>query len=114
MAAEWRIEMLGTLRAVREDVAVTRFRTRRVTLLLADLASRPGRSHAREEIGERLWPDADPEAVRRNLRQALSSLRRVLEPPPIPSGAILQVEQSRLRLNPDFVVSDVAEFEAAI
>lgn len=114
MEAIWRIEMLGTLRASHGETSTSKFRTRRVALLLAQLAFYRTRLHFRDEIGETLWPDSDPEAIRRNLRQALFSLRHVLEPPHLPAGSILQVQQSRLRLNPDLVTTDVVEFERAI
>jgi len=110
----WRIEMLGTLRVSREESSVGRFRTRRVALLLAHLAVYRTRLHFRDEIGELLWPESEPETIRRNLRQALFSLRHVLEPPPLPPGSILQVQQSRLRLNPDLVATDVADFDRAV
>lgn len=103
--------MLGAFRVVGEEASITRFRTRRVGLLLAYLACFRNRVHYRDEIGELLWPETDPEVIRRNLRQALSSLRHVVEPPPLPPGSILQVQQSRVRLNPDLVETDIGEFD---
>jgi len=114
MPGVWRIEMLGTLQAVGAEITVSRFRTRRVGLLLAHLALFRDRLHFRDEVGELLWPDHDPEVARRNLRQALSSLRHAIEPPTLPAGSVLQVHQSRLRLNPDLVSTDVAEFESTV
>jgi len=114
MRSVWRVEMLGTLRVVGEGVTVTRFRTRRVALLLGYLAFYRNRQHFREEIGEMLWPEQDAEVIRRNLRQALTSSRHVVEPPPIPPGSVLLTPQGGLQLNPELVATDVAEFEAAI
>jgi predicted ATPase/DNA-binding SARP family transcriptional activator len=114
MIGSWRIQMFGPLRLVGEGGVVTRFRTRRVALLLAQLALFRNREHYRDEVGDRLWPEVDDAVLRRNLRQALSSLRHVLEPPPVGFGTVLQAEQERLRLNPDLVSTDVAEFEAAV
>jgi len=104
--------MLGTLQAEAEagELVITRFRTRRVGLLLAYLAYYPDRSHSREELAEMLWPDCDPEFARQNLRQALASLRRHLEPPSVPSGAVLVAKQARISLNSAHVTTDVAEF----
>src|SRR5579859_4957799 len=107
----WRIELLGGLQATSELATITRFRTRRVALLLAHLAYYRDRSHSREELAYLLWPDEDEEVSRRNLRQALSSLRRHLEPPPLPPGSVLLVNQSAIRLNPEIVTTDVADFE---
>ncbi|OJU61854.1 MAG: hypothetical protein BGO01_13140 [Armatimonadetes bacterium 55-13] len=114
MRSIWRVEMLGTLQAVGEDAAVSRFRTRRVGLLLAYLAYFSERSHSREELAEMLWPECEPELGRRNLRQTLSSLRRPLEPPGVPAGAVLTAKQGRVSLNLEFVNTDVAEFKAAV
>lgn len=106
--------MLGTLRVTGNDSVVTRFRTRRVALLLAYLAFFRNRLHFRDEVGEMLWPEQDGEVIRRNLRQALTSLRHVVEPPPIQAGSILLVPQAGLQFNPDLVSTDVADFEQAI
>ncbi|AIE86361.1 AfsR/SARP family transcriptional regulator [Fimbriimonas ginsengisoli] len=114
MAKVWQIEMLGALRVTGQDVSIDRFRTRRVALLLAYLACYRNRVHFRDEVGELLWPETDPVAIGRNLRQALTSLRHVVEPPPLPPGSILQVQQARLRLNPELVSTDVGEFEQSI
>lgn len=114
MVGNWRVDMLGTCRLSNDSVAVTRFRTRRVALLLAHLALFRNRLHFRDEVAELLWPEQDEEVVRRNFRQALSSLRHVLEPPPMPFGSVLQVQQAKLRLNPEAVATDVGEFERKI
>lgn len=106
--------MLGALRLTRDEETVTRFRTRRVGLLLAYLALFRDRSHVRQELGELLWPEREPEVIGRNLRQALTSLRHVLEPPPMPSGTVLQVQHTALGLNREAVATDVAEFESAL
>ena len=58
-----------------------------------------------------LWPDADIVVSRRNLRQALSSLRHALEPAPIPFGSVIQSIHDGIQLNPDTVSTDVSDFE---
>src|SRR5438128_2201258 len=116
----WRIEMIGGLRAVRGETVVTRFRTQNSALLLAHLAlsgaggPRRQRSLLREELANKLWPESDPQASRTSLRHALSLVRRVLEPYGVPSGAVLIADRTTVRLNPDAVTTDVAEFEAAL
>jgi len=106
--------MLGTLAVVREGARVDRFRTRRVGLLLAFLAYARGRHVSRDEVGELLWPEQEQETMRRNLRQALSSLRHVMEPPPVPAGSILTANQTRLQIDPDRTETDVAQFDELI
>ncbi|HEY3782076.1 MAG TPA: BTAD domain-containing putative transcriptional regulator [Fimbriimonadaceae bacterium] len=110
----WRVEMLGTLQAKADRLLVTRFRTRRVGLLLAYLALTRNRMHHREEVAELLWPDQDPEATARNLRQALFTLRRALEPPTLGVEGILMARQSTLQMNSELVTTDVSEFEALV
>lgn len=110
----WRIELLGTLKANRDGHEVTRFRTRRVASLLAYLAYFRQGLHSRDQISEMLWPDADSEASRRNLRQALSSMRLAIEPAPLPKGSVVQSIHDGVQLNPETVTTDVAEFESLV
>src|SRR5229473_4658723 len=108
MVAPWRIEMLGWLRAVQGDRVVTHFRSRKVAALLAYLAYHSQRSHPREELVELLWPECDPAAGRHRLCQALYSLRCQLEPPGVPSGAVLLSNRATVQLNPAACITDVA------
>ncbi len=110
----WRIELFGGLRAIGGERIMTRFRTHKTASLLAYLALFPGRSHSREELCDLLWPEADLDAGRLNLRVSLSSLRRQMEPPGIPHGAVLAADRSKIQLNPIACVSDVTDFEAAL
>jgi len=113
MDAPWRIRVLGALRAETGDLTITRFATSRVAVLLARLALFPRRAHSREELCDLLWPEADLTAGRLNLRVAIASLRRQLEPPPLPAGSVLIADRSFVSLNPAAFRCDVAEFEAA-
>jgi predicted ATPase/DNA-binding SARP family transcriptional activator len=106
--------MFGTLRSTRDGQVLTRFRTRRVAMLFAFLSFYRAREYTREELGDMLWPDQEEATVRRNLRQALHSLRQALEPPPLPAGSILLVRQSRVFLDHSLIVSDVSQFEKFI
>src|SRR5438128_1229170 len=114
MPTRWRIQLLGGLRAESADRAVTRFRTRKTAALLAYLAYYCDRSHPREVLRELLWPEEDPATTRPKLRVALSSLRRQLEPPGVPPGAVVGADRTSVRLNPETCATDVAEFEAAL
>ncbi|MBS1727659.1 MAG: tetratricopeptide repeat protein [Armatimonadetes bacterium] len=111
MGAMWRVEMLGTYQLRSQGRVTDRFRTRRVAALLAFLTLSRNHLHSRDEVAELLWPDLDPGVARRNLRQALFSLRQVIEPPEVPAGSILRINQAMLSLNPEAIVTDVAEFE---
>jgi len=105
-----RIEMLGPLRVIQSHQTVTRFGTQKSGSLLAFLALRPG-PQPREQVIDLFWPDMDLPAGRNNLSTALSSLRRQIEPPGVPRGAVLVTTHAHVGLNPAAVTTDVAEFE---
>jgi predicted ATPase len=111
-AATWHVELLGQLRATSANRVVTQFGSRKVAALLARLALFPKRAHGREELIDLLWPDADLDTGRNRLRQALFTLRRVLEPPGAPE--VLLVDRASVRLNAGCVSCDVAAFEAFV
>ncbi len=114
MNAPWEFQFLGKLRARRGEQVITRFASSRVAALLARLALFPHRDHPREELIDLLWPDSDLAAGRLNLRVALSSLRRQMEPPDVPPGSVLTADRSVLRLRPAAFGCDVQKFEAAV
>ena len=107
----WRIQVLGRLAVTQGSTLITRFESRKVAVLLAYLALHPGRAHPREELVEMLWPEVEPETGRQRLRQALSSLRRQLEPPGTPYGAVLMADRFDIQLNPDAFTCDAADLE---
>jgi predicted ATPase/DNA-binding SARP family transcriptional activator/Tfp pilus assembly protein PilF len=114
MDAPCRIELLGWLRVIQGGRVVARFRSTRAGALLAYLAYHRLRSHPREALIELLWPECEPSAGRDRLRVALSSLRRQLEPPGVPAGAVLLATHGVVQLNPDACITDVAELEATL
>ncbi len=109
----WTIQLLGQLRAERDDREVTRFQTRQTGALLAYLAFHPQR-HLRESLAAILWPDDPPEVSLRKLRVALSSLRRQLEPPGVAPGSVIVATRFEAQLIPGSVTTDVAAFEAEV
>ncbi len=114
MTSGWKIEFFGWLRLEQEDRIITRFRTQKTAVLLAYLAYYRDRSHPREELINMLWPDCDPEAGRRSLSVALSSLRHQMEPPGVTVGAVIAADRISIRLNSALVMTDVADFESAL
>ncbi len=111
----WHVHLLGGLRVVRGPQSITRFRSQKFGALLAYLVLSPNRLHSREELADLLWPDTEPELARGNLRAALSSLRRQMEPPGDPAGSVFVADgRTHLHLNPDSLKTDVAEFETAL
>jgi serine/threonine-protein kinase len=105
-----RLCTLGTLSLERDGrpVAGPAVQRRRLALL-ALLARSPGeRGMSREKIAACLWPESDEVRARNSLKQAISVLRRELDPELFLEGT------ADLRLNPGVVASDVAEFERSL
>jgi DNA-binding SARP family transcriptional activator len=142
MGAGWRIELMGGLRAVRDDCGVPRVRSQKAGALLAYLSYFRQRSHPRELLIEMFWPHCAPQAGRRNLRVELTALRHLLERPIVDGGslmvdgpaktgssqpstppasrvpdyqpfAVLLADHATVRLSAE-CTTDVAQFEAAL
>src|SRR5438045_3131066 len=109
-----RFELLGGLCVEQQGRTITRFQTHQTAALLAYLAFFLSRSHPRELLSEICWPGDDRETARRKLRIALSSLRRQLEPPGVPAGAVILANRLTVQLNPAVCTTDVAGFEAGL
>lgn len=113
LGEKWSVRLLGGLEVRAGSGPPLRFRTHRSAALFARLACHPGRAFSRDELIESLWPDAEPEAGRQNLRQALSSLRSILEPTGVPSGSVLDADRVRVRLVPESIDCDAAQLTRA-
>src|SRR5438034_10627417 len=109
--AVWQIHLLGGLRATHGNAVIAQFPSRPIAMLLARLALEPQRRHAREELIELLWPDVELDVGRNRLRQALSTLRRLLEPADVAPYSVLIADRQTVGLNADAVSCDVREFE---
>jgi predicted ATPase/DNA-binding SARP family transcriptional activator len=107
----WTIHLLGGLNLHSDLRQVTRFRTQKAASLLAYLALHLT-PQPRETLIALLWPDAEPEAGRHNLSNALCYLRHLLEPPGVPPGTVLLADRASVRLNPAAITVDVLEFES--
>ena len=76
--------------------------------LLALLAAAGRRGLGRDRILARLWPETATDRATHRLTQLLYSLRRDLDSTDVFLGSV------ELRLNPDVVATDLAEFTAAL
>jgi predicted ATPase/DNA-binding SARP family transcriptional activator len=110
MASHTRIELFNGLRVVRGDDIVTTFETQHTKGVLAYLAYHMPNWQHKETICDEFWPDANSPKARNSLSQAVSSLRRIVEPYGMERGAVIEATQSEVRLNPDAVTTDVGEF----
>lgn len=106
--------MFGWLRAVRGDLTVTKFESYKTSCLLAYLALNSDTSHPREVLAEMLWPEGERRVILSRLSQALSSLRRQLEPTHDLTGAVFHADSRTLRLNPEACITDVWEFRTCL
>ena len=113
-AAHWQVQLLGRVQAVSSQRTVERWPTRAVACLLARLAMAPQRAHPREELIDLLWPDAPPQAGRSRLRQALSQLRSLLEPPDATWPPLLLADRQAVRIAAGALACDVLQFEQAM
>jgi DNA-binding SARP family transcriptional activator len=109
--AVWHIQVLGGLRATRGNAVIAQFPSRPVAMLLARLALEPQRRHSREELIELLWPGVELDVGRNRLRQALSTLRRLLEPGDVAPYSVLSADRQTVGLASDAVSCDALEFE---
>src|SRR4030081_1988284 len=76
---------------LRVDGALLLLPSRPAQSLLAYLALSAGSAHRRERLAGLLWPDADEDNARANLRHALWRIRKAIEP---------------ARASPSYLVSD--------
>src|SRR5713226_1403444 len=86
-----RIQLLGGLRVTLAGSDVAATFPRKIGALLAYLACFLDRSRPRDLLIELFWPEADLEAGRASLRNALPLLRRLLEPSGVTPGSLLIV-----------------------
>lgn len=114
----WTVRLLGAVEAEGAGHSITHWPTRAVAALLARFALAPGRAHAREELIELLWPGIAPEVGRNRLRQALSTLKSLLEPrghggTESAEAAVLVADRITVRVQPGALACDVLDFECA-
>ena len=112
--ALWQVQLLGGLSARRGAITLGNLGSRGVGALLARLALYPQRSHAREELIELLWPGVELDTGRNRLRQALFTLRQLLEPPGVVAAPVLIADRLSVRVVPGAMDCDVAQFERSL
>lgn len=107
MTTDLQIRLLGGLHVSQGDVAITGFVSTKVAALLAHLAV-TRRAHQRHALATLLWGEMDDASAANNLRQALSNLRKLVDP-------YLLIARETVQFSSDLPVSlDVAIFEQAL
>lgn len=109
--ARWTLRLLGAFELTDGEQRYTRLASRPMVALLARLALEPNRNHPREELVELLWPGVDPQVSRNRLRQALSVLKSVLEPPSTVPAPVVQADRYDVRLVRGAIDCDVVAFD---
>lgn len=115
-ALAWQLTLLGGFMLERGAQRLPRLPSRSAVALLARLALRPHRDHAREELAAWLWPEANTATGLARLRQTLSTLKGLLERsggPGVPV-AVIQADRQVLRLAAGALRCDAVAFEAAV
>ncbi len=102
--------LFGGLQVEVAGQPIPRFRTRKAELLLAYLLRYP-QPHPRKLLLQLFWKGVPLDAARNNLRVTLSYLRAQLEPPGVPARCVLLANRHTVALNPDFITTDVDQFE---
>src|SRR5262245_15871940 len=108
--AHLRLSLFGGF-LLRADARARPLPARKAQALLAYLALRPGRAHARDALTGLLWGDTAERQARQSLRQTMVRLRRVLAGT---SRAALIAQGDTVTVNPSVLDVDVAQFERLV
>lgn len=104
----------GAFRVFQDDKLVNYWNGHKGQLILKYLVAHDGKPVSKEKLMDALWPDSDPESARRNLHQAIYSLRHTLKANNPELQYILFKNECYL-LNPEVELwADFVEFEKRI
>ncbi len=113
--ARLRVQLLGGFQVERDGVALTAFHSQKAQSLLAYLLVYRDRAHPRSVLATLFWGESDEARAQANLRNALYSLRHMLEGPKGRFGQYILTEGGAVRFHPKSSYAlDVAEFEETI
>ncbi|MCB1468868.1 MAG: winged helix-turn-helix domain-containing protein [Rhizobiaceae bacterium] len=101
------LSLLGPFSLIGTDGEAIEIGSKKNRLLLAMLASAPGRSMSREALAGALWAEHSEEQARNSLRQALAVLRRELNGL---EACLFAAVGSTVALHPDHIALDTGDF----
>jgi DNA-binding SARP family transcriptional activator len=105
------VTCLGSFRLFHNEQPVGGWNGQKGLMILKYLIARHDQPVPKEQLMDVLWPDADPDAARRNLHQAVYSLRQTLKQC-CPDLQLICFQNERYSLNPDLPIwFDFLEFE---
>lgn len=108
------IRLLGGFEAKLTDQPVQRFESQKARALLGYIALQRDQPHNRDHLAGLFWPERPNEVARRNLRQALYSIRSSLTDDST-SFSVLESDQDRIRLHSELDCwIDVEEFRRRV
>lgn len=110
----WFVRLLGAVEVVDATGTIIRFPSRAVAALLARLALRPDRSHPREELVELLWPGVSLAVGRNRLRQALSTLKSLLQPAGASTPPVIRADRMSIGVMSGAIECDAGIFERCL
>lgn len=106
------IYCLGSFRAHFNEQPVTGWSSQKSLAIFKYLAAHHREPVAKDVLMDLFWPDTDPEAARRNLHQAIYSLRQMFKRVQ-PDVQVVCFEDERYLLNPEIELwLDFEQFEA--
>lgn len=110
-----RINLLGPPQILRDEELVNHNLSQKALGLLAYLAMCPSRGYTRQRLSGMFWGETDEEHATFNLRRALWSLRKVINPPDAPSNRFIRYRQGfySFKRSSDYA-NDVNAFEMAV
>jgi DNA-binding SARP family transcriptional activator/ATP/maltotriose-dependent transcriptional regulator MalT len=94
-----RICLLGLPQILRAEESVTHCLSQKALGLLAYLVMGPSHGYTREKLAGLFWGETDEEHANFNLRRALWSLRKAINPPGTPSDTYICYEEGRYSFN---------------
>ena len=110
-----RIEMLGGFVLLHGSAPMPTPRQSPLRIILTYLALHLGYFYSRAKLIEILWADAEfkPQDRRNSLAQVIVNLQNLLESEDALKGNVVLVRGEEISLNPEWVETDVREFQAA-
>jgi DNA-binding SARP family transcriptional activator len=111
-----RIRLFGMTEVsdLERGAVITDFRGIKARQILAILALHPGQPLAKTRLAKLLWDDQPPDSWHSTLEGYVSLLRRSLEPGVAPSRSMITTQRGSYCLQPDRIVSDLAEFDSLV
>jgi predicted ATPase len=109
-----KLSFIGTFEAQLDGEPIKEFESSKVRALLAYLVMEADRPHSRDHLAGMFWGESNDEAAAKNLRQALSNLRKAIRDDEA-EHPLLIISPAAIQANPGPVLwLDTREFESLL